>query len=122
MLRVIALVLLWLVASPVLAADQGGILRLLCRGDDADNPAGPLRFLIDWDGREAVETESGVHFGLSPLGSDGSAAAGLTLWEAEAGPEAAIFRIAPGYARYSRIDKKNNDQGRCETEPGKASP
>lgn len=89
-------------------AQEGEILRLVCRADNPALLAQPLSFSIDLAVRQAVETGSGEQFGVTAYRD------GLGLWEAASGPGQVVYRIDRLTGRFARVDKQIRLDGACE--------
>lgn len=92
-------------ATPALAQD-GQVLRLLCRPDQSAM-AQPLGFSIDFAAKDAVETTTGQRFAL----------AGERDTLLLTGP--ATFRIDRVSGRFIRTDTNLRLEGTCEKEERK---
>lgn len=69
----------------------------------------PLVFVIDVTAKDAVETTSGTHYGVTPYRD------GLGLFDPAQGPGATIYRMDRVNGRFARVDLPPRWGGTCDT-------
>ena len=108
MRRLAFALLLAAAASPALAQEDEGIVRLACRADNPALGADPMAFSIDTRTLEATETVSGKTYGVIKYRD------GFGLYDPQIGRSQVVFRIDRVTGRLARVDKQIRMDGSCE--------